>query len=304
MDSINSNMASQIQKMSQLIPSIDFNSVASGVNNQKFINDIAAMVPDMSNAGSGFDMVMNNFAAFKDMISVAQGGVSAMREQGESIRDLIAQAKEEGVTPELLDKIQAEVDARVAEINSIREGVSFNGVNPFNGSFTLDVPDVLSLMGAQNKEEANNQIANMLSSFDIDMSIEGEGFSIGGSAKIEIGYTADGALQINVDASMDYDLSGLVGKGGITSDGAFDLINNFINMLGVQQGDLGNAQNFLDALIEQIFNAMEDGENALPDGIEIEPDSSETLKGHMVQQASITLDGMAGQAPSIAINIL
>ena len=74
-------------------------------------------------------------------------------------------------------------------------------------------------------------------------------------------------------------------------------------MLGVQQGDLGNAQNFLDAIIEQIFNVMEGKEDS-PEGVEIEPDSSNTLKGHMVQQASITLDGMAGQAPSIGINIL
>ena len=144
----------------------------------------------------------------------------------------------------------------------------------------------------------------MMASFDIDISIEGEGFSIGGSAKIGIGYTDDGALQITVDASMDYDLSGLVGQGGVTSDGAFDLINNFINMLGVQQGDMGNAQSFLDAIIEQIFNAMEGSGKESPEGVEINPDSSNSLKGKMVQQATITLDGMAGQAPNIAINIL
>ena len=168
----------------------------------------------------------------------------------------------------------------------------------------MDIPDVLGLMGTQNEEETTNAISEMLGTFDIDISIEGDGFSIGGSAKIEIGYTEDGALQINVDASMDYDLSGLVGKGGVTSDGAFDLINNFINMLGVQQGDLGNAQNFLDAIFEQLFNVMNGGTQALPDGVEIEQDSSNSLKGKMVQQASITLDGMANQAPNIAINIL
>jgi flagellin-like hook-associated protein FlgL len=284
---------------------INFNPSISGGNiNQPLVNDTAFSFMQNVSAASSFDMVMNNFAAFKDMISVAQGGLSQMKEQGESIRDLVAQAKEEGITPELLDKIQAEVDARVAEIGRIRDGANFNGVNPFNGSFSLDVPNVLELMGAQDKEELNNAIAAPLASFDIDINIEGDGFSFGGSAKIEIGYTEDGALQINVDASMDYDLSGLVGKGGITSDGAFDMINNFVNMLGVQQGDLGNAQNFLDAIIDQIFNAMNGGSKALPDGVEVEPDSSNSLKGRMVQQASITLDGMAGQAPNIGINIL
>ncbi len=304
MNSINTDIASLV-KMNNNLPMINFNpSVAGGATNQPFVNDTAfSFMPDVSGAGS-FDLLMNNFAAFKDIISVAQNGISDMKAQGESIRDLVAQAKEEGITPELLDKIQAEVDSRVAEINRIRDGANYNGINPFNGSFSLDIPDVLGLMNANSKEEANNAIAETLASFDIDMSIEGDGFSIGGSAKIEIGYTEDGALQINVDASMDYDLSGLVGNGGITSDGAFDLINNFINMLGVQQGDLGNAQNFLDAIIEQIFNAMNGDTKALPDGVEVEQDSSNSLKGRMVQQASITLDGIAGQAPSIAINIL
>lgn len=305
MDSINSNIASQIQNAHPMMPSINFNpNFVNSLNSQPFVNDIAAFTPDMSNAGSNFDMVMNNFAAFKDIISVAQSGIADMKAQGESIRDLVAQAKQEGITPELMDKIQAEVDSRVAEIQRIKDGANFNGINPFNGSFSLDVPDILSLMGKEHKEEVTGEISNMLASFDIDMTIEGDGFSIGGSAKIEIGYTEDGALQINVDANMDYDLSGLVGKGGVTSDGAFDLINNFINMLGVQQGDLGNAQNFLDAIIEQIFNAMEGNSEDIPEGVEVQPDSSNTLKGHMVQQASITLDGMAGQAPNIGINIL
>ena len=302
MDSINSNALSMIQK-SQMSPSIGFNPItANGAANHKFVNDIA-FAPDMAGTDSKFDLVMNNIAAFKDIISIAQGGISQMREQGESIRDLVAQAQAEGVTPELMDKIQAEVDARVAEIQRIRDAADYNGINPFKGSFSLDIPDILGMLNAENKEEANNTITDMMASFDIDISIEGDGFSIGGSAKIEIGYTDDGALQITVDASMDYDLSGLVNN-GVNSDDAMDMINNFINMLGVQQGDLGNAQNFMDAIFEQIFNVMSGKSEAAADGVEIQPDSSNSLKGKMVQQATITLDGAVNQAPSIAINIL
>ncbi len=303
MESINANLASIINSINNTQANgVGFNSAASGVNNQQFVDDIAALAPSAVGNVTGFEMMMNKCAAFKDMISVAQGGISAMKREGEGIRDLIAQAKEEGVTPELLDKIQEEVNARVAEIQKIRENTNFDGVNPFDAPFSLDVPDILSLLNADSKEEANDQIVAKMADFDIDISAEGDGFNISGSAKIEIGYTADGALKINVDASMDYDLSGLVNN-GVNSDDAMDLINNFINMLGVQEGDLGNAQNFLDAIIEQIFNVM-DGKEELPEGIEINPDSSEVLKGQMVQHASITLDGMAGQAPSIAINIL
>ena len=304
MESINTNALSFIKDINNAA-SIGFNASANGVNsNVPFVNDIAAFAPDSVNDMTGFERIMNNCAVFKDMLSVAQGGISAMKKDGESIRDLIAQAREEGVTPELLDKIQEEVNARVAEIQRIRDNTNFEGVNPFKGQFSLEIPDVLSMINAKTEENEEGQIVVKLADFDIDMSVEGEGFSIGGSANIEIGYTADGALQINVDASMDYDLSGLVNSGNLTSDNAFEMINKFIDMLGVQQGDLAQAQNFLDAIIEQVFNAMNGDTKALPDGIEVEQDSSNSLKGRMVQQASITLDGIAGQAPSIAINIL
>ena len=302
MEAVNPSV-SQLAPMNNNVPSISFHPFNGGADGQKFVNDIAAFVPQMLTSGTNFDLMMNNIASFKDIISVAQGGISQMREQGESIRDLVAQAREEGVTPELMDKIQEEVNARVAQIKMIRDGADFNGINPFNGSFSLDIPNVLELMGAQNKEEASGEIANMLATVDVDFTLEGDGFSFGGSAKIEIGYTDDGALQINVDASMDFDLSGLVNK-GVSSDEAWEMINQFLDMLGVQEGDLGNAQNFMDALFEQMFNLMTSKQEALTDGVEFEFDSSDTLKGHLVQQASITMDGMAGQMPSIAINIL
>jgi hypothetical protein len=165
-----------------------------------------------------------------------------------------------------------------------------------------DIPNILELMNAQDKEEVNSEISEMLASVDIDFTLEGNGFSFGGSAKIEIGYTDDGALQINVDASMDFDLSGLLDK-GVSSDEAWEMINQFLDMLGVQEGDLADAQNFMDAIFEKLFNLMTGNTNDF-DGVDLEMSSSGELKGHIAQQASITLDGMAGQSPSIAINVL
>lgn len=301
MEPINSDMLSMVHK-DHGIPSISFHPSNRGMQNQKFVNDVAAFMPGLSTSGTQFDLLMNNIASFKDMISVAQGGISQMQREGESIRDLIAQAREEGVTPELLDKVQAEVEARLGAIKNIREGANFNGVNPFNGSFSLDIPNILELMNAQDKEEVNGEISEMLASVDIDFTLEGNGFSFGGSAKIEIGYTDDGALQINVDASMDFDLSGLLDK-GVSSDEAWEMINQFLDMLGVQEGDLADAQNFMDAIFEKLFNLMTGNTNDF-DGVDLEMSSSGELKGHIAQQASITLDGMAGQSPSIAINVL
>lgn len=302
MDPISSNLSSMVQ-MNHGVPSISFHPFAhGGIKGLGQADDVAAFIPGLSTSGTQFDMLMNNIASFKDIISVAQNGISQMRNEGESIKDLIAQAREEGVTPELLDKVQEEVNSRLGRIRDIRNNTNFNGINPFNGSFSLDIPNVLELMNAKDTEEVNTEITNMLATIDVDMSIEGSGFSIGGSAKIEIGYTEDGSLQINVDASMDFDLSGLLDK-GVSSDEAWEMINQFLDMLGVQEGDLADAQNVMDVLFEKLFNMMTGNDSSF-EGIDLETDSSNELKGHIVQQASITLDGMAGQAPSIAINIL
>lgn len=302
---VNPNLPSLVHQTNKLFPMVN---VQPSVQNNQFcepnMNDAAASAPNMFSYNFGFDMVMENMAALKDALSAAQNGVSMMMSEGESIRDLLAQTQEEGVTPELLDKIQAEVEARTANIKQIRNSANFNGVNLLGGKFSLDIPDVLELMGAKDKEEANSTMTNMLASFDIDVNVEGDGFSFGGSAKIEIGYTDDGALRINIDASLDYDLSGLLDK-GVSSEEAFEMVNNFINMLGVQEGDLGNAQTFLDELLGQIFNVMENkNQGALPESTEFRPEVSKTLVGSMSQKASITLDGMAFQSPNIAINIL
>jgi len=252
---------------------------------------------------SSFDLMMNNIAFFKDAITTAQDGISAMKNEGEGIRDLILKAKEEGITPELLDKIQKEVDSKLTQIQQIKDNTNYNGINLFNSSFSLDIPNWQDYIGSSNVEEARENLAETLASFDIDININGDGFSIGASAKIDIGYNDDGALQITVDASMDYDLSGLM-EHGVESDEAFEMINNFLNMLGVQQGDLGNVSNILDALFSQSMNFLDNYQSTSENGgIEVE-EGSNSLKGKIVQQASLILDGFANQAPSIAINIL
>ena len=296
----------QINNLPQFMPAensslISFNpALAANQASPVFINDPAFSFESVySSSMSRFDMITDNFAAFKDMISTAYDGVSAMKSEGEGIRMLIAQAKEEGITPELLDKIQAEVDSRLENIKNIKNSVFYNGVNPFNGSFSLDVPDWQSYIGAENKEEAESEIKDIIASFDIDMTIEGDGFSIGGSAKINIGVNDEGALQITVDANMDYDLSGLLDK-GVSSDEAMDMINEFLNMLGVTQNDFGTTLNMLDSIWGKTIDSIENRDNSL----EITPDSSSSLKGHIAQQASITLDGYANQSPNISINIL
>ena len=317
MDAINTNLSSLLIQLSQ---STFAGGIAQGGGFMPAVNDAVGQdaavsyMPGAANKFENFDSMMDKFAMFNDIIATAQGGISQMLSQGESIRDLVKKAKEEGVTEETLDAIQAEVDARIAEIGKIRENTSFNGVNPFNTAFSLNIPNWQELFGISGVPEVTQTEGeevenNVLASIKFDMTIEGEGengaYSIGASATINIGVNDEGALEITVDAAMDFDLSGLQ-NGGVQSDNAFDIINNFLAMLTGKQNDLDTASSIMNSLFAKASATIEgDGFSIFADNnVNIEQNSSNSLKGQIAQHASITLDNSANQSPNIAINIL
>ena len=100
MDSISANLASLVHQSNQsMMPMISFQPNAANSKIYENMNDVAAFVPSMLSGGTGFDSLMNNVAAFRDILSVAQSSLFSMREKGEGIRDLLAQAREEGPDP-------------------------------------------------------------------------------------------------------------------------------------------------------------------------------------------------------------
>ena len=310
MQTINANLSTLLTQLSKT----SFNNAANVHNNNKsgnkFIDDIACnYAPDMTNMLSKYDSQFDNFANFKDMISTAMDGLSSMKREGESLRSLIAQAKEGNLSEDLLNRIQEEVNSRIANIQNIKNNTEFNGVNPLAQSFGLNIPGWQDLFGVGEGEESEESpMSEVLASISFDMTIGGDSdnksFSIGASATIEIGLAEDGSLQINVDASMDFDLSGLSSEDW-SSDSMLEMLNNFINLISGKQDDLNTASNIVDSLFAKATASIEGDNFAIfaDNNISLEQSSSEALKGQIVQHASIKLDG-ANQAPNIAINIL
>ena len=185
----------------------------------------------------------------------------------------------------------------------------FDGVSPFESPFGINIPnwqDIAKQFAEVQEptEEEKSEFTNVLAdiSFDIDMSAfaNGTSFSMQGSANIQIGFTDDGALQITVDASLDYDLSGITEKGAQSND-ALELIKNFISLLSGRQDQFNAFNTFFDNLLMGNFGEFP--------GLSIEDvaensSSSSELQGKIVQQATITLDGYPNQIPNIAINLL
>ena len=307
MESINASQSSaMVQK-----------NLLESINNVQKHNKTSGFLPnDVSDAGAyvvgqelmggtiGFDSFFDKVAMFKDGISTAQNTFDKMREQGECLLALINRAHSGEESEEGLSAMNAEANKLIESINSLYSGTEFNGKSLFSEPMSMKVPDWRNIFGvpeSSETESAEKEISEMLASISVNFDMSGvfgdnSAFGMSGSAEIKIGYTEDGALQITVDASMSFDLSG-ISQYGVQSDNSLDIINNFLDMLGIQQGRLGDASNFMDALFEQAFGNM----GGFGPGFAVE--NNGVTKGEIVQHASITLDG-ANQMPNIAINIL
>ena len=320
MENINPNVSSLVQ-ISKAGSVTNFNPVLSSIEAAKkaMPNDAAFKVmPGMSNGFEDFDNMLGNIWSMKSVVNAAQSGISSMIQQGESIRSLVQKAREEELSPESLDAIEKEVQSRLEQINNIRQNTFFNGINPFEGAVSLNIPNFQEIFGdffankpeaVEEAEEGEEENFTEIASFKFDMTIDGKsngmGFNMGASATVKIGYTDDGSLQITVDTTMDFDLSKMMEQ-GIKSDDTFDMINNFIAMLTGRNNELGQASNMLESLFAS-GSASIVGDNFAIDAtndINITNDSSKSIQGQIVQHAKITLDSTANQCPSIAINLL
>jgi len=281
----------------------NFGNIKSGINTDNL--PAYNVTPNVMDNILDFDAFADKIVNFADILGTAQNTLAKMQEHGKYLCDLINKAHEEGQDEEALRAINKEAASTIAEIDKLYQGAEFNGINPFESPFALTIPNWQNVFGVQESSEpAENQIAELLTSidfnFDMSVNIDGKEFNMQAAATINIGYTEDGALQISVDASMDYDLSGIV-ESGAESENALDIITRFLSQLSGKQDGLDYASEFINKLFEKASTSLDEFKYLFPDVSGA--DSSTALKGQITQHAAITLDG-ANQTPNIAINIL
>ena len=320
MQTVNSNLPQLFQVSNTNNTTVSLNSVLNNKNSffADFSKDFAFKVElDMLCKMLNFDDVMTNVVAFKDLVDTAQNSVGSMTREGESIRSLLQKAREEELSPESLDALEKEVNTRIAEISRLRNATNYNGINPFNNAVSLEIPNWQDLFGdnffetqSVNEESSDSSgLQNVIAEFNVDMSIEGssnnKSFNMGATAKIQIGYNDEGSLVVTVDATMDFDLSG-ISENGVKSDESWDIINRFLELLNGMNSDFNNASSMFDSMMAKGSASIMGNGFAIDatNEINMEKETSSSLKGQIVQHATITLDSTANQTPSIAINLL
>ena len=143
-----------------------------------------------------------------------------------------------------------------------------------------------------------------ISTYDLNLSFDMDGVSFEGAAKITMGMDDKGAFRFAFDVSLNYDLSGLSGEGGITSPNAFNLIDNFMNIMNDSENTLINANNVVDKAFEKIFESINPSASST-EGMNDYSRLSSSIGKQIVQQASSVLDNiMLNQMPNLALNLL
>jgi hypothetical protein len=226
-----------------------------------------------------------------------------MRTQGQDIKDIIAQAQQGGLSQELLDKLQTEVNEKINDITLIKDAVESEDDTPFNG-FSFSIDDMEALTGMTGENNIMNMMSSGMNSYNMDLNFEVDGISFDGSANIQMGMDANGRFQFAFDVSLNYDLSGLTSEGGgITSPDAQGIVDNFMKMLDKQDGILSKANSVIETAFEKIFDKMNASETSLMGFNDFT--SSSILSQQLVQKSSSVLDCiMFNQMPNIALNLL
>ena len=281
---------------------------------------------------SSLDITAANAATGADMLTTAEESYGLLTSHLQRVRDLTEQASNGTYGLDSLKAIQAEIVARLQEINRISANVEFNGIK---------------LMSYSTKEGADNS--------KVGLTKDG--------LNIQVGLYADKNSRINlaIDLFKDASMSGLFATMSTTSDsgktlaqmmtGAGGNISNLMadaniqafaaacsgliynsstKALTLQTGDGLDARQmlaFLDDAIDDISGRVTKigaAQNRITSAIsaldvqsqnitsslstlrdtDVAAESSRYLQAQILQQASATLLSTANQLPSVALNLL
>ena len=237
---------------------------------------------------SSLDVAADNAATGNDLLTMAEETYGLVMDHVQRIRDLTEQAGNGTYGSASLKAINAEMTARLNEIDRIANNADFNGVKLLNGT----AGDIKLQVGLYGDTYSQITLANTLfAKTDAVSLFKGVGQITGGTSISEI-------------AKL---LSGYV-AGACKKDQATYLtkIDAVITNLTGRVTDIGASQNRVDSAIEAIDVQSQNLTSSLSTlyDADVAEESSNYIKAQILQQASATLLSTANQLPSIALNLI
>ena len=225
------------------------------------------------------DVAADNAATGADMLATLEDTYALVTSHVQRVRDLTEQAANGTYGSDSLKAIEAEITARLEEVNRIAANCEFNGLKMMNGSMG-DIALQVGLYGT-----TDSQIA-----------LDEELF-----AKADVKTLFGGTDEL---AAVAKKCAGL--QTGVAASSMLTTIDNVINTISGRITTLGAAQNRIDSAIESIAVQSENITSSLSTlrDTDIAEESSNYIQAQILQQAAATLLSTANQTPSIALNLL
>lgn len=241
------------------------------------------------------DVAADNAATGADMLTTLEDTYSLVSSHLQRVRDLTEQAANGTYGSESLKAINAEITARLEEVERISDNCEFNGLKMMNGSMgtiSLQVglySDSSSQIELKEDLFKKGDVATLFKDYG---GVDAADATIAGVAKLCSGYDTEATGDSHMIADKQSDM--------------LDKIDKVINEISARTTTLGAAQNRIESAIESIGVQSENITSSLSTlrDADVAEESSAYIKAQILQQASATLLATANQAPSIALNLL
>ena len=248
---------------------------------------------------SSLDVAADNAATGADMLSTLEDHYALISSHVQRVRDLTEQASNGTYGDQSKQAIEAEIKARLEEINRIALNCEFNGIKMMDGSDSSAKSIQVGIDGSAAKSQ---------------ISLSADLFA---SAKISALFnitSGDGAYTPSGGSTEEAKLAQLAKDCAGTSTAAnpkkptdmLGTLDRVISRISDRITTLGAAQNRIESAIESIGVQSENIMSSLSTlrDADVATESSNYIKAQILQQASATLLATANQSPSIALNLL
>ncbi len=232
------------------------------------------------------DVAADNAATGADMLATLEDNYALISSHIQRVRDLTEQASNGTYGEQSKKAIQAEIQARLDEVDRIAANCEFNGINLMKGE---------NVDGKPGKD-----------GLDIQVGIDGNKDK--SRIHLDKDLFANGSVEgLFVDKTdLAKRCAGLDTTDGNSAQEQLAKIDTVINAISNRITTLGAAQNRIESAIESIGVQSENITSSLSTlrDADVATESSNYIKAQILQQASATLLSTANQSPSIALNLL
>jgi len=232
------------------------------------------------------DVAADNAATGADMLATLEDNYALISSHIQRVRDLTEQASNGTYGDQSKKAIQAEIQARLDEVDRIAANCEFNGINLMKGG---------NADGTPGKDGLDIQVGIDGNSDKSRIHLSNDLFA-NGSVSGLFGYKTDLAKRC----------AGLDSTAGNSAQEQLAKIDTVINAISNRITTLGACQNRIESAMESIGVQSENITSSLSTlrDADVATESSNYIKAQILQQASATLLSTANQSPSIALNLL